>query len=161
MGKFKSFLKKYLPASSRTTNGRLDILEEKLAEINSYQENSYKANHSLLEETKQLRASLELKNSLGINRIEEKLVECEVQLENLLSKVEQQEEKIINIEKWLLKSKEEEKKIRDDIMKDIRKACEKRTSNRNNTDLVKQSWVNQYIVQMDSNQFPDYPILPN
>ncbi len=47
---------------------------------------------------------------------------------------------MISIEKWLLTSKAEEKKAKDDIMKDIRKACEKRTSNRNNTNLVKQSW---------------------
>ena len=66
-----------------------------------------------------------------------------------MREVEQQEEKMISIEKWLLTSKAEEKKAKDDIMKDIRKACEKRTSNRNNTNLVKQSWSWQVYLRQN------------
>ncbi len=50
MGKLKDFLKKYLPASSRTVNGRLDFLELKLNEIINYQEN-LNGNNDLQRET--------------------------------------------------------------------------------------------------------------
>ncbi len=168
MGKFKTFLKKYLPASSRTTNGRLDILEYELKKISDQQYIINEKIQTVLFDLQTLSfetGKLQQRSNANEKNIFEITKQLDEQFNDMKDILSNQMDKICVLEGQIVENKLDMIKREKELVNKITQICEKRTNKRKNTNLVKQTWelaglstaqyINEYMAKVNIFETPE------